>query len=127
MLSLPATVGLSAWSVAGHPTHATTGQWLAFGYTAVGSMLLGFFAWYAGLARAGIARAGQLQLAQPALGLLWAWPLVGERPDAAALVTVVVVLGAVVVGRRTAVDRRTAVIAAPAQGATTAGLPPDQR
>lgn len=106
VLSLPVTVGLSAWSAVAHPpSHATSGQWLAFAYTAVGSMLLGFFAWYAGLARAGIARAGQLQLAQPALGLLWSWPLAGERPTVAALVTVAIVLASVAAGRRTTVRR----------------------
>ena len=120
VLSLPATIGLSAWSAASHPvTDATVGQWLAFAYTAVCSMFLGFFAWYAGLARAGIARAGQLQLAQPALGLLWAWPLVGERPTAAAVVTVVVVLTSVAAGRRTAVH--------PAVRPAVRQLPPPDR
>lgn len=84
--------------------NATPGQWAAFGYTAIFSMLLGFFGWYAGLARAGIARAGQLQLAQPALSLMWGWPLLGESLSTAAVVAVVVVLGAVAVGR-TAVVR----------------------
>jgi drug/metabolite transporter (DMT)-like permease len=82
---------------------ATTGQWAAFGYTAVCSMLLGFFAWYAGMARAGIARAGQLQLAQPAMSLLWGWPLLGESLTPMAVVTVVVVLAAVAAGRKTVV------------------------
>ena len=35
-------------------------------------MFLGFFAWYAGLARGGVARVGQVQLAQPLLTVLWA-------------------------------------------------------
>jgi drug/metabolite transporter (DMT)-like permease len=43
------------------------------------SMFLGFIPWYAGLARGGIARAGQTQLVQPLLTLVWAWLLVGER------------------------------------------------
>ena len=33
-------------------------------------MFLGFFAWYAGLARGGVARVGQIQLAQPVLTLV---------------------------------------------------------
>jgi len=41
-------------------------------------MFLGFFAWYAGMARAGIAKASQMQLAQPALAMVWGWPLLGE-------------------------------------------------
>jgi len=83
--------------------HATVGQWTAFGYTAVVSMFLGFFAWYGGMARAGIARAGQVQLAQPALSMLWGWPLLGERLTLAAMVTAGVLFGAVAIGRRAAV------------------------
>ncbi len=84
--------------------HATGPQCAAFGYTAMFSMFLGFFAWYAGMARAGIAKASQLQLAQPALSMVWGWPLLGEHLSLAAVVTIAVVLGAVTVGR-TAVVR----------------------
>jgi drug/metabolite transporter (DMT)-like permease len=100
-LALASPVAIVVTIVGMQRTHvdATVGQWAAFGYTAVFSMLLGFFVWYAGMARAGIARAGQLQLAQPALSLLWGWPLLGERLSGAAVVTVVVVLAAVAVGR----------------------------
>ncbi len=48
-------------------------------YVGLVSMFLGFVPWYAGLAMGGIARAGQVQLAQPLLTLLWAWLLMGER------------------------------------------------
>ena len=78
---------------------ATGPQWAAFGYTAVFSMFLGFFAWYAGMARAGIAKASQLQLAQPALSMVWGWPLLGEHLSMAAVITIAVVLSAVVIGR----------------------------
>lgn len=100
VLGLPVTVVLTAWSVVRTTPSASIGQWSAFGYTALFSMFLGFFAWYAGMAKAGIARAGQVQLVQPALGLMWAWPLLGERPGAYAIGATVVVIGAVVVGRR---------------------------
>ncbi len=85
---------------------ASGGQWAAFAYTAGVSMFVGFFAWYAGLARAGIARAGQLQLAQPALSLVWSWPLLDEPLTGAALATVATVLAAVALGRRAAVTVR---------------------
>jgi drug/metabolite transporter (DMT)-like permease len=62
-------------------------------------MFLGFFAWYAGMARAGIAKASQVQLAQPALSMVWGWPLLGEHLSVAAILTIVVVLSAVVLGR----------------------------
>lgn len=97
--------------------HATGTQWAAFGYTALFSMFLGFFAWYAGMAKAGIAKASQVQLAQPALSMVWGWPLLGEHLSMAAVVTIAVVLGAVVVGR-TAVVHTTQPIPAAVQDAT---------
>lgn len=53
--------------------------WLGFGYVSVVSMFLAFFAWYRGLALGGVARVGQVQLAQPVLSLLWAALLLGEE------------------------------------------------
>ncbi|GAA0399711.1 membrane protein [Acrocarpospora corrugata] len=49
-----------------------------FAWVGVISMFLGFVPWYAGLAMGGIARAGQTQLMQPLLTLLWAWLLLSE-------------------------------------------------
>ncbi len=97
--------------------HASGGQWAAFGYTALFSMFLGFFAWYAGMALAGIARASQVQLAQPALSMVWGWPLLGEHLSPAAIATIVVVLSAVVIGR-TAVVRTAQPIPGPVRDAT---------
>jgi drug/metabolite transporter (DMT)-like permease len=52
--------------------------WLGFAYVSVISAYAGFFAWYAGLARGGVARVSQVQLVQPVLGVLWAALLLGE-------------------------------------------------
>ena len=106
VLSAPLVWTLTAVVGAHTGLHASAGQWSAFAYTAVFSMFLGFFAWYSGLARAGIARAGQLQLAQPVLSILWGWPLLGEALTVPAVIAVVVVLGAVAFGRRSAVTTR---------------------
>jgi len=103
VLAAPAVWTVSIVAAARTGLDATPGQWVAFGYTAVLSMFLGFVAWYTGLARAGIAKAGQLQLAQPALSIVWGWPLLGERLTVPAVATVVVVLLAVVAGRRAVV------------------------
>jgi drug/metabolite transporter (DMT)-like permease len=92
--------------------HATAPQWAAFGYTAVFSMFIGFFAWYAGMARAGIAKASQVQLLQPALSMVWGWMLLSEHLSMAAVFAIVVVLGAVVVGRTSAVHTSQPVPAA---------------
>jgi drug/metabolite transporter (DMT)-like permease len=69
------------------------------------------------MARAGIAKASQVQLAQPALSMVWGWPLLGEPLSMAAVVTIVVVLGAVAVGR-TAVVRVAQPVPAAVRDAT---------
>ena len=50
-------------------------------YVTLFSQFLGFFAWYGGLAKGGIARVGQLQQVQPLLTLAWAALLLGEAFD----------------------------------------------
>ena len=50
-------------------------------YVTLISQFLGFFAWYGGLAKGGIARVGQLQQVQPLLTLVWAAVLLGEPFD----------------------------------------------
>ncbi|MBY6261247.1 DMT family transporter [Azospirillum sp. 412522] len=52
--------------------------WAGLGYVSVFSMLIGFFFWYRGLALGGIAGVGQLQLLQPAFGLILAGLLLRE-------------------------------------------------
>jgi drug/metabolite transporter (DMT)-like permease len=101
VVALPITLRATIYSV-GHGAGApdTAGQWTAFLYTALFSSLLGFFAWYAGMAKAGIARASQLQLTQPMLSLVWAWPIVGEPLTLAAMATGAVVVTSVTIGRR---------------------------
>ncbi|HEY0526103.1 MAG TPA: DMT family transporter [Stellaceae bacterium] len=66
--------------------------WAGFAYVSVVSMFLGFFAWYRGLATGGIARIGQLQLAQPVLTLLWSALLLGETVSAGTMLAAVAVL-----------------------------------
>ena len=61
------------------------GEWLGFAYVTVISAFAGFFAWYAGLARGGIARTSQIQLAQPLLTFLWSALFLGEIDLAAHL------------------------------------------
>jgi drug/metabolite transporter (DMT)-like permease len=74
--------------------------WAAFGYVAVFSMWLGFFAWYRGLALGGTVRVSQVQLVQPFLGMLFAVPLLGERLDAVSLGFGLAVMATVLAGRR---------------------------
>ncbi len=71
-----------------------------FAYAGLVAMFLGFIPWYAGLARGGIARAGQTQLVQPLLTLVWAWLLLGEEVGAATVGAALAVLACVALTQR---------------------------
>jgi drug/metabolite transporter (DMT)-like permease len=108
VLSLPVTIAVATTAVATHGVHASATAWLGFSYVSVISMFLGFFAWYAGLARGGVAKIGQVQLAQPVLGLVWAALVLGEHVGPATVAAAVAVLTAVVATQRTRVRAATA-------------------
>ncbi len=97
-LTLPAALAtmppLSSWAT----LHMSA--WVGFGYSALVSMWLGFFAWYRALALGGTMRVSQVQLVQPFLSLLFAVPLLGETIDAVSLVFALAVVAVVFVGRR---------------------------
>lgn len=100
LLALPVTAPLSfLW----RPENAASvpgSAWACLAYLGAMSAYLGFFAWNAGLARGGVARVSQAQLAQPFLSLgLAAW-LLGERIDAETGLCAVAVVSLVFVGRR---------------------------
>ena len=78
--------------------------WAGFAYVSLVSMFLGFFAWYAGLARGGIAQIGQVQLAQPVLTLVWAALLLAEHLTPGMVAASLIVLACVVATQRTRVQ-----------------------
>ncbi|TDC75984.1 DMT family transporter [Streptomyces hainanensis] len=69
-------------------------------WVAAGSQIFGIAVWYRGLARAGIARASQLQLAQPLLTLLWAVLLLDETLTPAAPLAALAVLACIAITQR---------------------------
>ena len=77
--------------------------WLGFAYVSVVSMLLGFFAWYRGLALGGTARVGQLQLLQPVLTLIWSALLLGETVGAGTVLAALGVVATAMLAQRTRV------------------------
>jgi drug/metabolite transporter (DMT)-like permease len=79
---------------------ATGTAWLCFAYVALVSMFLGFFAWYRGLALGGVARIGQVQLAQPVMTLVWSALLVGEQVTGAMVLAALAVLACVAATQR---------------------------
>ncbi|MBO9356616.1 EamA family transporter [Bordetella petrii] len=77
----------------------------AFAYLAFGSMFLGFFAWYRGLAMGGIARVGQVQLLQPFLTVAAAALLFHEAVEPMTYVFAIAVIAIIAGGRRTIVRK----------------------
>lgn len=110
VLALPLTLPGTAWLMwTQWPELRATGApaWGGFVYVAIGSMWLGFFAWYRGLALGGTLRISQVQLLQPFLTLLAAVPILGESLDALTLVFALAVIATVFVGRQMPVHRTT--------------------
>nr|WP_246609746.1 DMT family transporter [Nonomuraea rhizosphaerae] len=101
VLSLPLTAPITAVLALTTPIEPSVEAVAGFAYVGAISMFLGFVPWYAGLARGGIARAGQTQLTQPLLTLVWAWFLMGERYGPATVATALAVLVCVAITQRT--------------------------
>ncbi len=97
VLSLPVTAALTLIQLdTASLARATPAAWAGFAYVSAISSFAGFFAWYRGLALGGVARVGQLQLAQPVLSLAWAWLLLGEAITLPMAATALAVLACVV-------------------------------
>jgi drug/metabolite transporter (DMT)-like permease len=112
ILALPVSVPLTILSGIINPPHPDIASATALLYLASVTMFLGFFAWYSGLARAGIARASQLQLAQPFLTIGIAALVLGERPTPVTYVAAAVVLGCLLVAQRARFGQRRVLLAA---------------
>lgn len=93
LLSAPLTLAVSAFVLPSGGVGA--GAWLGFAYVAAFSMFLGFFAWYAGLALGGVAKAGQVQLLQTPFTLVLAALVLGEEITTAAVLSTVAVVASV--------------------------------
>jgi drug/metabolite transporter (DMT)-like permease len=105
ILALPVSVPITvAAAIADPPRQVTAGAVAGLAWASLVSMCLGFFAWYAALARGGVARVGRLQLAQPALTLGWSALLLGEQVSALSAVAAAAVIAATAVGRNARVD-----------------------
>ena len=101
LLALPVSLPFTIVALARGSARPTPAAIIGFAYVGVFSMFLGFLAWYRGLAEAGIAKASQLQLAQPMLTIAWSIPLLGESAGVPALLTGVIVALCVLVTQRT--------------------------
>jgi drug/metabolite transporter (DMT)-like permease len=100
VLAAPAALALTAWALPHEPVHPTAKAVAGMAYIAGISQFGGFVVWYKGMGMVGVAKASQLQLAQPLLTLAWSALLLGEHIAAGALATAVVVLVCIVVTQR---------------------------
>jgi len=112
ILSSPLMAGLTVVTIVDHAPSGGPTQWAAFGYLAVVSVFLGFFAWYRGLAIGPMAQVSQVQLAQPVMTICWAALILHEQ------ITWATVLGGVVVILSAAVAVRSRMAKLPSIGAS---------
>ncbi len=103
-LLAPALLWIS-WPDGAVIAHAGLKAWLGFAYVAAFSMYIGFFFWYGGMVRGGIARVGQVQLVQPFITLAAASLILGEPLAPSNLLFALAVISVVAVGRKMQVKR----------------------
>jgi drug/metabolite transporter (DMT)-like permease len=106
-LTIPSTIGL--WVLSGDNLPTDLSVWIGMGYLGLFSMYLGFFAWYRGLALAGVAQGSQIQQLQGLLTLIWSVWLLGETLSWVTMAAAVAVVVAVAWTQKT----RHVVIVAP--------------
>ncbi|WP_049580124.1 DMT family transporter, partial [Streptomyces sp. SBT349] len=97
---LPLAAPGLALALLAEPAAPTAASVAGLAWLAAGSGFFGLLVWYRGLAQAGVARASQIQLAQPLLTLVWAVALLGEELSPAAPATTAAVLVCIAVTQR---------------------------
>ncbi|MCM3169050.1 DMT family transporter [Peribacillus frigoritolerans] len=89
--------------------HAPIQAWVSLIYLAVVSQFLAYVAWYSGMAMGGIARVSQIQYLQPFLMILFATVFLDESITSFTLVTAVIVVFSVILGKNAPVTKKVAV------------------
>jgi drug/metabolite transporter (DMT)-like permease len=95
---LPLTVPVSVWLLL-QPQAVPPSAWWGVAYGGVFSAWIGFFAWFAALARSGVPRAGQVQYLQPFLAAGYGMVLLHEPCGPADVLLALLVVGAIAWGR----------------------------
>ncbi|WP_436847223.1 DMT family transporter [Streptomyces buecherae] len=97
---LPLTLPATAIALAMEPVNLTARVVAGMVWVSMGSQFVGMYVWYRGMAAIGVAKASQLQLAQPLLTLVWSVLLLGEHLTLAAPLAAVGVLVCIGVTQR---------------------------
>ncbi|MGW7098415.1 DMT family transporter [Streptomyces sp. NPDC054838] len=100
VLAAPVNLAVALWALPHEPVHFTAKALVGMAYIAGISQFGGFVVWYKGMGLIGVARASQLQLAQPLLTLVWAVLLLGEHITPAVPLTAAIVLTCIVITQR---------------------------
>ena len=98
VVAIPLNVPIALWDllVANPMTEwPTPTAWFGYLYVSFFSMFLGFFLWYAGMDRVGVAKTSQLQLAQPIFTMFWAILLLAEVVSADTWIAAFAIVAAV--------------------------------
>ena len=105
LLTVPLAVAGAAVALPYEPVRLTAHGVVGLVWVSVASTFLGLYVWYRGMADIGVARASQLQLAQPLLTLVWSFLLLGEDITPAAPVAAVAVLVCIAATQRAGARR----------------------
>lgn len=100
LLAAPLNLAVAVWALDHEPVRLTPTALGGMLYIAAVSQFLGFVVWYRGMGLIGVARASQIQLAQPLLTLVWAVWLMGEHLPPAVPLTATIVLACIVITQR---------------------------
>jgi drug/metabolite transporter (DMT)-like permease len=106
VIALPLMLPVAFLLMPAEPTAVAISAWAGLAYAALFSMFIGFFAWNAGLALAGVARASQMQLFQTFVTVGLSAVVNGEHIDLLTIVTAIAVVVIVALGQRARVAQR---------------------
>ncbi len=98
--SLPLTIPATLWLALPMAQTPEPQAIMAVLYLAVFSSLLGFFPWYKAMAMGGVARIGQVQLAQPFLTVLISALWLGEQVDLLTWLSCILIIAVIAASRR---------------------------
>ena len=77
----------------------STRTWIALSYTSMISLVMAYLIWNASIRLVGSVRTSVFSAGMPVVGMLLAWPLVGERPRVVQLVGSVLIVSGVLLAR----------------------------
>lgn len=121
LVAAPVNLLVAVVALGHEPVDLTARALTGMAYVAAVSQLGGFVVWYRGMGLIGVARASQLQLAQPLLTLVWAVLLMGESFTAAVPLAALAVLSCIVVTQRASAPRSSGARPMPAERAALSG------